>query len=313
MGRVAAGGCPPTAPSYGRNADFPTPPAQIPACPIRASQPGGDLLVGDDLGVGVTRPGQRHDEDPGAQQLTGARVEDLGTLAEVDLRGLAGVELEHGGDLRVSGLEACEEAAHRGVRAGEAVAAHHLVERVAFDSYPVVGPRLELRQHRFEVVEPWQVPALLGRSRRSRDHRGQVLGVEDGHSFAKQPNPPSDAVDLDPALSRERLQVDLDPRRALELHRRRDCRVRGRPRGAGCGRVVRAASQGRKSSGRAARPRPEFDAAGPVSCHGRRSFECSTHRSSHSKFPVRPHRFTPICGRADVSMRVGIPNQRPIL
>ena len=27
--------------------------------------------------------------------------------AEVDLRGLAGVELEHGGDLRVSGLEAC--------------------------------------------------------------------------------------------------------------------------------------------------------------------------------------------------------------
>ena len=52
------------------------------------------------------------------------RLEDLGTLAEVDLRGLAGVELKDRGDLRVSGLEACEEAAHRGVRAGEAVAAY---------------------------------------------------------------------------------------------------------------------------------------------------------------------------------------------
>ena len=37
---------------------------------------------------------------------------------------LAGVELQHGGHLWVSGLEADEEAAHRGVRAGEAVAAH---------------------------------------------------------------------------------------------------------------------------------------------------------------------------------------------
>ena len=88
------------------------------------SEPGGDPLVGDDLGVGVTRPRQRHDEDPAAQQLPGARVEDLGPLAEVDLRGLAGVELQHGGHLRVSGLEGCEEAAHRGVRAGEAVAAY---------------------------------------------------------------------------------------------------------------------------------------------------------------------------------------------
>ena len=87
------------------------------------SEPGGDLLVGDDLGVGVARPRRRHDEDPGAEQLPGARVEDLRPLAEVDLRGLAGVELKDRGHLRVSGLEACEEAAHRGVRAGEAVAA----------------------------------------------------------------------------------------------------------------------------------------------------------------------------------------------
>ena len=58
---------------------------------------------------GVTRPSQCHDEDPGAQQLPGARVENLGPLAEVDLRGLAGVELQHGGHLRVSGLEGCEK------------------------------------------------------------------------------------------------------------------------------------------------------------------------------------------------------------
>ena len=103
--------------------------------PAVTSEPGGDLLVGDGLGVGVTRPGQRHDEDPGAQQLPGARVEDLGTLAEVDLRGLAGVELQHGGDLWVSGLEGCEETAHRGVRAGEAVAAYQGgVDRGALDA-----------------------------------------------------------------------------------------------------------------------------------------------------------------------------------
>ena len=99
------------------------------------SEPGGDLLVGDDLGVGVARPGQRHDEDPGAQQLTGAPVEDLRTLAEVDLRRLAGVELQDGGDLWVSGLDAREEAAHRGVRAGEAVAAYQsAVDSGALDS-----------------------------------------------------------------------------------------------------------------------------------------------------------------------------------
>ena len=99
------------------------------------SEPGGDLLVGDDLGVAVTRPDQRHDEDPGAQQLTGAPVEDLRTLAEVDLRRLAGVELQDGGDLWVSGLDAREEAAHRGVRAGEAVAAYQsAVDSGALDS-----------------------------------------------------------------------------------------------------------------------------------------------------------------------------------
>ena len=37
------------------------------------SEPTGDLLVGDELRVGVTGPGQRHDEDPGAGQLNGTR------------------------------------------------------------------------------------------------------------------------------------------------------------------------------------------------------------------------------------------------
>ena len=104
------------------------------------AQPGGDLLVGDDLGVSVTRPGQRHDEDPRAQQLAGTPVDDLRTLAEVDLRRLAGLERQHGGHLRVSGLQTGEEPAHRGVRAGEAVAAHQgAVDGGALDPFAIDG------------------------------------------------------------------------------------------------------------------------------------------------------------------------------
>ena len=132
-----------SATSWPRKSWWSRPPASasMPWSAPRASEPGGNLLVGDDLRVGVTRPGQRHDEDPGAQQLTGTQVEDLGTLAEVDLRRLAGVELQYGGDLWVSGLDACEEAAHRGVRAGEAVAAYQgAVDGGALDSLtPPVG------------------------------------------------------------------------------------------------------------------------------------------------------------------------------
>ena len=132
------------------------------------SQPGGDLLVGDDLGVGVTRPGQRHDEDPGAQQLTGARVKDLGTLAEVDLRRLAGVELQDRGHLWVSGLQGCEEAAHRGVRAGEAVAAYQgAVDGGALDALtpPTRDPlamRFGQRGDRGLRAHRAQVPGKLG-------------------------------------------------------------------------------------------------------------------------------------------------------
>ena len=50
--------------------------------------------------------------------------EDLGALAEVALRRLAGIELQYGGDMWVSSLDTCEEAAHRGLRAGETVAAY---------------------------------------------------------------------------------------------------------------------------------------------------------------------------------------------
>ena len=71
--------------------------------PAVTSEPGRDLLVGDDLGVGVTRPRQRHDEDPGAQQLAGPPVEDFRTLAEVDLRRLARLELKDRRHLWVSG------------------------------------------------------------------------------------------------------------------------------------------------------------------------------------------------------------------
>ena len=65
-------------------------------------------------------------ESPGAALVcrrAGYYRDAVSTLAEVDLRGLAGVELQHGGHLWVSGLKVCEEAAHRGVRASEAVAA----------------------------------------------------------------------------------------------------------------------------------------------------------------------------------------------
>ena len=37
--QVAAGSCPPAAPSYGRNTDFSVPPAQIPACPLGHGAP----------------------------------------------------------------------------------------------------------------------------------------------------------------------------------------------------------------------------------------------------------------------------------
>ena len=138
--------------------------------PAVTPEPRGDLLVGDDLGVGVTRPGQRHHEDPGAQQLTGSPIDDLRTLAEVDLRRLAGVELKDRGHLWVSSLEAGEEAAHRGVRAGEAVAAHQgAVDGGALDALtpPTLDPlAMRLRErgdrgpgaHRAQVHGKLRIP-----------------------------------------------------------------------------------------------------------------------------------------------------------
>ena len=104
------------------------------------------------------------------QQLTGSPVEDLGALAEVDLRRLAGVELKDRRRLWMSGLETCEEAAHRGVRAGEAVAAHQgAVDGSALDSLtpPALGPlAMRLRErgdrglgaHRIQVHGKLRIP-----------------------------------------------------------------------------------------------------------------------------------------------------------
>jgi hypothetical protein len=59
------------------------------------AKPGEHLLVSHDLGVGVARPDKGHDEQPGGDDLAGAGVNNVGTFAEVDLRGFTGVELEN--------------------------------------------------------------------------------------------------------------------------------------------------------------------------------------------------------------------------
>ena len=171
------------------------------------SQPGGDLLVDDDLGVGVTRPRQRHHEDPRAQHLTGARVEDLRTLAEVDLRGLAGVELKDRRHLWVSGLQACEETAHRGVRTGEAVAAYQrVVDRGALDTLtpPTRDPlpmrfrqrgNRGLRAHRAQVDGKL---AVAGQRRGAVEPAVRLGGATKPRHFAPthQPNTGNGAVGI---------------------------------------------------------------------------------------------------------------------
>ena len=115
--------------------------------------------------------------------LSPRTVKDLGTLAEVDLRHLAGVELQYGGDLWVSGLDACEETAHRGVRAGEAVAANQgAVDGGALDSLtpPTRDPlaiRFSLRGDRGLCAHRTQVhgkPGVAGQPRRDPGRVGLV-------------------------------------------------------------------------------------------------------------------------------------------
>ena len=68
----------------------------------------------------------------------------------------------------------------------------HLVERVALDPHEAVGLCLELPAQRIEVVQAREVPALLGHRRAAGGDPRQVLGIEDGHAFAQQPDPAFD-------------------------------------------------------------------------------------------------------------------------
>ena len=62
------------------------------------AQPGGDLLVEDQLGVLVAAEGEGHDEDVGGAQLAAPRVEEGASRAEVDLSLLARQRMDTHGD-----------------------------------------------------------------------------------------------------------------------------------------------------------------------------------------------------------------------
>lgn len=53
------------------------------------AEPGAHALVPDELHVLVTRETERHHECPGAADLTRGRIDQVGTGAEVHLRGFA--------------------------------------------------------------------------------------------------------------------------------------------------------------------------------------------------------------------------------
>jgi hypothetical protein len=62
-----------------------------------AGQPGLHLLVKDDLGVLMPGEAQGHDEDPRLQNLASRGIDELGTGAEVHLRGLGRGKVENDG------------------------------------------------------------------------------------------------------------------------------------------------------------------------------------------------------------------------
>ena len=109
-----------------------------------AGQPGGDLLVPDDLGILMPGVTQRHDEKPGRSDLAGVEIDQFGTGAEVDLCGLARCKIK---DDRGFGLiigQGLHKPPHRRVTAGEAVVAHQgAVDGCAVD--PFAHPGLDLR------------------------------------------------------------------------------------------------------------------------------------------------------------------------
>jgi hypothetical protein len=56
------------------------------------AEPGGDGLVAHEFGVLVTRPRQRHHEEPGLEDFACVHIGDGRTSAEVDLHRLARLE-----------------------------------------------------------------------------------------------------------------------------------------------------------------------------------------------------------------------------
>ena len=86
-----------------------------------AGQPGLDRLVAHDLGVLVAAPGERAHEDPGLEGLSGVRVGNAGTHAEVDLCHVGHGKLEFDGSRWLFGQCLIQEAIDGVDAAGVAV------------------------------------------------------------------------------------------------------------------------------------------------------------------------------------------------
>jgi hypothetical protein len=89
------------------------------------AEPGGDGLVAHEFGVLVTRPRQRHHEEPGLEDFACVHIGDGRTSAEVDLHRLARLELQaqrHLGYVVDDLL--MQEAVHGRIAAGIAVITH---------------------------------------------------------------------------------------------------------------------------------------------------------------------------------------------
>ena len=92
--------------------------------PAMTAEPGGDRLIPDELDVLMAREAQRHHEAPGTPQLATRGIEQEGSGAEVDLRCLAGRELQAYGGLRwPCCVERLQHPPHRRVAAAVAVLA----------------------------------------------------------------------------------------------------------------------------------------------------------------------------------------------
>lgn len=93
-----------------------------------------DALVEDDLALLVATERERHDEEPGAPLRLSQRIEDKADVAEVDLRFLAGGDLDPKERLRVAALELLDEAEERRVASGEAPLAEESEDGLDLDT-----------------------------------------------------------------------------------------------------------------------------------------------------------------------------------